>query len=983
MKKSAYIILAACFAAVTLSCSKKEIEPQFAEGANSMEDGEKTLVEFTATATAANTRTDIDNGNTVWSANDQITVFFDGGGSATADIKVGEGTNHATYEVAVPASTNYYAVYPASVSSSLTDTDKIRVTLPSSQNGSFGCAHIAVAKAVEKTFTFANINAFLKITLPEGGYTRIVVESPDGSALAGEADITLGGETPGIAIGSTTYSTVEISSAGYEAGNVYISVLPGVTHNKGLLLKYYNGSELKGSYYLDKAVTTEVSTIHSFGDFGVSGHLYATVAGAGNKSGINLANAMDAQALKNYLSLPEDASELAARIAALSDLTIHMGAGTYNFDNYINLDFPSASANVKIDFVGNTPDEEDATSWTIITGAEAHRLLILGKKANASFTNISFEKGRGVKAKESPLYAKSGSTGHFVGCRFLDNINQKTDGSYLTCGCFYAETGTTLSFNHCEWAGCKGSWGGTLVPYGNTTLSNCVFHDNNSYSGPGAAIYIDDSNAICNLEHCSIKANKVNAYDGGALCVCAGTITLTSCQLVDNSCEKKGGALRLYNSAKGTLINCTVNTNNGTYGGAIHLDNDAILEIQGGSYESNIADGGGCICASKNSTLTISGNAYFKGNNCKKGHGGCILAEKDCKFTCTDVTFEENFHNNTGTGGVYGGAIGFLSDNIVANINRCVFRGNYTLSSGGAAINHQDNEGASGSLTVKNTLFENNCNHVAGSMSGDYGRQCGAVRLGSDKASFLFEDCIFRGNGTKCVDIGTEGLYGGAVCYYSDLGGTFNRCTFEGNYATKGGAISCRKSAGKLYLNACSFSGNYCSNTYGSTIHVVNCGSFCMNNCSFNDNSYTTTGSTSLGAGTWVLLENCKNHCIVSNCSLIGSARGENLIARGSDDCLLYFCDSMTEGSAAPYHLFNSIVVAESNGLYYMMHGDVTYCDAALKANKLSIVFEDKEAARDTLDRVREFVTHHPTVYLSTHCPEGYENLALKRVMKL
>ena len=79
----------------------------------------------------------------------------------------------------------------------------------------------------------------------------------------------------------------------------------------------------------------------------------------------------------------------------------------------------------------------------------------------------------------------------------------------------------------------------------------------------------------------------------------------------------------------------------------------------------------------------------------------------------------------------------------------------------------------------------------------------------------------------------------------------------------------------------------------------------------------------------------------------------------------------------------NSIVVAESNGLYYMMHGDVTYCDAALKANKLSIVFEDKEAARDTLDRVREFVTHHPTVYLSTHCPEGYENLALKRVMKL
>ncbi len=79
----------------------------------------------------------------------------------------------------------------------------------------------------------------------------------------------------------------------------------------------------------------------------------------------------------------------------------------------------------------------------------------------------------------------------------------------------------------------------------------------------------------------------------------------------------------------------------------------------------------------------------------------------------------------------------------------------------------------------------------------------------------------------------------------------------------------------------------------------------------------------------------------------------------------------------------NSIIIAEKDGLYYMFHGDVTYCDAALKANKLSIVFEDIHAARETLDRVREFVKNNPTVYLSTHCPEGYENLEMNRVMKL
>ena len=34
-------------------------------------------------------------------------------------------------------------------------------------------------------------------------------------------------------------------------------------------------------------------------------------------------------------------------------------------------------------------------------------------------------------------------------------------------------------------------------------------------------------------------------------------------------------------------------------------------------------------------------------------------------------------------------------------------------------------------------------------------------------------------------------------------------------------------------------------------------------------------------------------------------------------------------------------------------------------------------------DGVCEFIKKNPTVYLSTHCPEGYENLELKRVMTL
>lgn len=79
----------------------------------------------------------------------------------------------------------------------------------------------------------------------------------------------------------------------------------------------------------------------------------------------------------------------------------------------------------------------------------------------------------------------------------------------------------------------------------------------------------------------------------------------------------------------------------------------------------------------------------------------------------------------------------------------------------------------------------------------------------------------------------------------------------------------------------------------------------------------------------------------------------------------------------------NSLVVAESDGLFYLFEADITYVDEALYENKLSVVFDDLSAARETLDRVREFVRNHPTVYMGTHTPQGYENLEAKRVMDL
>ena len=79
----------------------------------------------------------------------------------------------------------------------------------------------------------------------------------------------------------------------------------------------------------------------------------------------------------------------------------------------------------------------------------------------------------------------------------------------------------------------------------------------------------------------------------------------------------------------------------------------------------------------------------------------------------------------------------------------------------------------------------------------------------------------------------------------------------------------------------------------------------------------------------------------------------------------------------------NSLIIAENEGLFFMFEGDITYVDEALYENKLSVVFDDLAADRETFDRVREFVRNHPTVYMGTHTPQGYENLEAKRVMDL
>lgn len=94
-------------------------------------------------------------------------------------------------------------------------------------------------------------------------------------------------------------------------------------------------------------------------------------------------------------------------------------------------------------------------------------------------------------------------------------------------------------------------------------------------------------------------------------------------------------------------------------------------------------------------------------------------------------------------------------------------------------------------------------------------------------------------------------------------------------------------------------------------------------------------------------------------------------------------CDGVYMIRAKGHTNGNSIIIVENEGLFFMLHGDITYVDEALYEDKLSVVFDDPVAARVTQNLIREFIRNNPTVYCGTHTPQGYENLEAKRVMDL
>lgn len=937
-------------AAALFSCTKEEpIQP----GTEDIPAGYE-VVDFSVVS--EKTKTDIDDaGNTIWTKGDKITLLWNGG-SGSATLKGDGGSAEGTFSGAVPGDENvFYAVYPSSLTSSLSGST-VNVTFPAVQNGSFAAGNMSVSKVNDdRELYFSNINAFFKIQLKSDEITKITIESLNGSPLVGTLPVTPG--ESGVSLGEPTSTSSTVEMTGGAKGRYYISVLPGVTHARGLLLKYYKGEDVSGTYFLDKSVTTVRNKVLSFGEFEPDGNYYVTLTGAGNKNGVDWANAMTPAQMAKLITVngEESGTARAARIAAINGATFHLGAGEHNLGDNQTVSFTGEAEPVELNFIGGyaaagSESRDVENNLSAFSGAGAHAALILDGNVTASFDGVGFVNGK-VSANEKGALECAGSSTSvtLTNCFVKNNTNTSVDGAgagiQLTgCGSFTA-TDCTISGNTAyaspamyirntsvNMTGCtfdnniaSNNTGAFRITGGNTsTFTECTFSNNRANGGDRGAV--NHNAGTSTFTDCTFSGNYASGKGGAIATTGTGTLKVIGGSISDNSAGEKGGALYIVGasaqfteveisgntaaSAGAGVVNttsnftrCTISGNSANWGGALRCESGN-LQIQGGTISGNHAKGGGAIHIPGGSgSLAIVASreigTVISNNYATSGHGGAIMLENEGTWSIEDAVFEGNYNNSSSA--AWGGTIGTTGDGTL-NITGCTFNGNHSKYLGGAAVNLQ----ASSNMNMENCTFTGNyseCSGIAdGNNNGNYGG--GAMRLNTG-GTVNITNCRFKENYVK-KSSSYNHAYGGAV--YVNTGGTFrfDRCYFDGNSATRGGALCSWATGAKIYMNACSFTDNWISFRYGTTIHIEKAGEFCMNNCSIADNTYTT-GGTGDWQACWLNLSTLDKICI-SNCSFIGSPRTGTGKTIGTAKNAIVRFDALTTNNN---YFINDIIVTE------------------------------------------------------------------------
>jgi predicted outer membrane repeat protein len=681
MKKNYFAFVCAICALTLFSCQKEDNAPE--EEAPVVPAEEEVIpdgyTQLTLSAVSDETKTTLDGTAVKWAAGDQIKVYCSDASASDFEL-VGEGGSATgDFTGLVPSGkTALYAVYPKDLYSSVSSST-VNVTIPAAQEGTFGKGNIAVAKVDgEHNMAFKNVNAFVGFTVG-ADITKVVVSSVGAENLSGTLAVDCSGETPVAGALSDGGSSITVTFPASTGGTYYVAIAPGITHSKGLLLTWYNGTTVTGTYWLNKAITTAANNVYDMETVSADGYYYVSVDGAGKKNGMNAANAWSASQFWSKLHPGgTDAAMDNAKLANINGATFHLAAGTYKWgaDAAINI---NESETISFTIKGE--------SGTIFTGDDDndgtgdHRILSLGGNMNVTFDGISFVKGKVTDDNGGALNIASSGTWLFKGCTFSDNEATK-DSENTHGGAIYSAQ--SIEIEECTMSNNGASYGACVAVSGNgkiAVVKGGTFQ-NNAAAGNGGAIQVENGAYLEINDDGVLTTNFLNntavSY-GGALDI-ETNIKKGETNVIKNAVFKGnqsayGGAVEVYGGSGKTT---KANFNNCTFGGT-------------GDGEPNQSTGdgdgvgGGAFFLEEDVYVVIDGSDFI--NNSAKKLGGAVFGFGDAHAIINNSKFIGN-HGHTG-GAIYTEGAPHKSPKTfpMFEIDECSFDGNYITSGYGCTIN--------------------------------------------------------------------------------------------------------------------------------------------------------------------------------------------------------------------------------------------------------------------------------------------------------
>jgi uncharacterized repeat protein (TIGR01451 family) len=400
---------------------------------------------------------------------------------------------------------------------------------------------------------------------------------------------------------------------------------------------------------------------------------------------------------------------------------------------------------------------------------------------------------------------------------YLRMVNGNTTGSG---GAIYSSAVLTIENSILE-ANTSSNMGGAIVSYADLTIRNTQLIDNTSVHRGGAIAARGSGNDLLALESVEFTGNScTNAGGcfGGALST-LHAVTMTDTWFVGNHTTGSGfasGGGAIYSVGELTISDSHFleNVSDAT-GGALYTY--ASLSVTDSEFKDNGAElDGGAIWMSGPGEIAGS---HLSGNSASSGtsRGGAILNNGALTVSATEIYSNSAYHG----GGIYNTTSSVLSIGGGSEVGWNT--ANIGFGSGGGVRNE-------GTLTVANSLFNNNRSSSGGAIATNNGAQVQQTVLANNEARS--GGAIAHSGGTSTIEDAT----------FSSNRSFGTPSTFE---QPGGGAIS--MSFGQVSVTGSSFSDNQAIYRGGA---IYNSASFSAN--LMVEESEITGNSAAYGGGLYV-----------------------------------------------------------------------------------------------------------------------------------